>query len=132
VPDFPVRDVFAPLGWTFLVLLAANVVFFVLLVGLREHWLLYERRRPPIRERLEPVVKRLVEGRDPENTAAELERTVAGLDRTSRPVAAWLLLDLETWTAEWRRAEYDLAGAQAAIRAARLPDSLAERLQYGQ
>jgi len=94
VPDFPVRDVFAPLGWTFLVLLAANVVFFVLLVGLREHWLLYERRRPPIRERLEPVVKRLVEGRDPENTAAELERTVAGLDRTSRPVAAWLLLDL--------------------------------------
>ena len=29
-------------------------------------------------------------------------------------------------------ADYDLAGAQAAIRAARLPDSLAERLQYGQ
>lgn len=94
MPDFPVRDVFGPLGWTFLVLLAANLVFFVLLVGLREHWLLYERKRAPIRERLEPVVKRLVEGRDPENTAAELERIVAGLDRTSRPVAAWLLLDL--------------------------------------
>jgi hypothetical protein len=30
------------------------------------------------------------------------------------------------------RAPYDIAGAQAAIRAARLPDSLAERLQYGQ
>lgn len=94
MPDFPVRDVFGPLGWIFLVLLAANLVFFVLLVALREHWLFYERRRLPIRERLEPVVKRLVEGRDPENTAAELERTVAGLDRTSRPVAAWLLLDL--------------------------------------
>ena len=36
------------------------------------------------------------------------------------------------WTATWRRAEYDIAGAQAAIRAANLPDSLAERLQYGQ
>ena len=32
----------------------------------------------------------------------------------------------------YKRAEYDIAGAQAAIRAARLPDSLAERLQYGQ
>ena len=36
------------------------------------------------------------------------------------------------WTATWRRAEYDIAGAAAAIRAARLPDSLAERLEYGQ
>ena len=42
------------------------------------------------------------------------------------------MLDTERWTAEWRRAEYDIAGAQAAIRAASLPDSLAERLQYGQ
>ena len=32
----------------------------------------------------------------------------------------------------WRRVEYDIAGAAAAIRAARLPDSLAERLGYGQ
>ena len=32
----------------------------------------------------------------------------------------------------WRRTEYDVAGAAAAIRAARLPDSLAERLEYGQ
>jgi hypothetical protein len=43
-----------------------------------------------------------------------------------------MVLDTQAWTAEWRRADYDLAGAQAAIRAARLPDSLAERLQYGQ
>ena len=34
--------------------------------------------------------------------------------------------------AQWRRVEYDIAGAAAAIRAARLPDSLAERLGYGQ
>ena len=46
--------------------------------------------------------------------------------------AAWLLLDTGSWSAEWHRAEYDLQGAQAAIRAARLPDSLADRLQYGQ
>jgi predicted phosphodiesterase len=46
--------------------------------------------------------------------------------------AAWLLLDLERWTASYRRTEYDVAGAAAAIRAAHLPDSLAERLGYGQ
>lgn len=46
--------------------------------------------------------------------------------------AAWLDLDLETGTATWHRTEYDVAGAQAAIRAARLPDSLAERLERGQ
>ena len=42
------------------------------------------------------------------------------------------MLDTGEWTAAWRRADYDIAGAQAAIRAANLPDSLAERLQYGQ
>jgi diadenosine tetraphosphatase ApaH/serine/threonine PP2A family protein phosphatase len=46
--------------------------------------------------------------------------------------AAWLLLDTATWTATWNRTEYDVAGAASAIRAARLPDSLAERLEYGQ
>ncbi len=35
-------------------------------------------------------------------------------------------------SAEFRRTDYDIAGAAAAIRAARLPDSLAERLRYGQ
>ena len=94
MPDFPVRDVFDPLGWAFLVLLVANLVLFIVLVVLRENWVFYERRRAPIRERLEPVIERLVEGRDPEDTAAELERIVAGLGRTSRPVAAWLLRDL--------------------------------------
>ncbi len=55
-----------------------------------------------------------------------------GQPRDGDPRAAWLMLDTEAWTARWRRAEYDIAGAQAAIRAANLPDSLAERLQYGQ
>jgi diadenosine tetraphosphatase ApaH/serine/threonine PP2A family protein phosphatase len=55
-----------------------------------------------------------------------------GQPRDGDPRAAWLTLDTERWTATWRRAEYDIAGAMAAIRAANLPDSLAERLQYGQ
>ncbi len=46
--------------------------------------------------------------------------------------AAWLLLDLDAWRASFRRTEYDVSGAAAAIRAAHLPDSLAERLGYGQ
>jgi len=56
----------------------------------------------------------------------------AGQPRDGDPRAAWLVLDTGTWTATYRRADYDIAGAMAAIRAARLPDSLAERLQYGQ
>jgi predicted phosphodiesterase len=55
-----------------------------------------------------------------------------GQPRDGDPNAAWLLLDTERQVCTYQRAEYDIAGAQAAIRAARLPDSLAERLQYGQ
>ena len=55
-----------------------------------------------------------------------------GQPRDGDPRAAWLELDLETWQATYRRVEYDVAGAAAAIRAARLPNSLAERLVYGQ
>jgi predicted phosphodiesterase len=55
-----------------------------------------------------------------------------GQPRDGDPRAAWLMLDTEAKTAVYRRSEYDIGGAQAAIRAARLPDSLAERLQYGQ
>jgi len=55
-----------------------------------------------------------------------------GQPRDGDPQAAWLLLDLDAWTASWQRVAYDVAGAQAAIRAAGLPDSLAERLEYGQ
>jgi diadenosine tetraphosphatase ApaH/serine/threonine PP2A family protein phosphatase len=55
-----------------------------------------------------------------------------GQPRDGDPRAAWLLLDLDGWRATFRRVEYDVAGAAAAIRAARLPDSLADRLGYGQ
>ncbi len=55
-----------------------------------------------------------------------------GQPRDGDARAAWLLLDLEQWQASFMRTEYDVAGAAAAIRAARLPDSLAERLGYGQ
>ena len=55
-----------------------------------------------------------------------------GQPRDGDPRAAWLELDLGGWSAVYRRTEYDIEGAAAAIRAARLPDSLAERLAYGQ
>jgi hypothetical protein len=43
-----------------------------------------------------------------------------------------MLLDLDELSATFHRTPYDVAGAAAAIRAARLPASLAERLEYGQ
>jgi len=55
-----------------------------------------------------------------------------GQPRDGDPRAAWLTLDSGSWAATFRRTEYDVAGAAAAIRAARLPESLAERLEYGQ
>jgi diadenosine tetraphosphatase ApaH/serine/threonine PP2A family protein phosphatase len=55
-----------------------------------------------------------------------------GQPRDGDPRAAWLELDLDAWEATYRRTEYDIKGAAAAIQAARLPASLAERLQYGQ
>ncbi len=55
-----------------------------------------------------------------------------GQPRDGDPRAAWLELDIEAWTATYHRAEYDIEGAAAAIRAARLPDSLADRLSFGQ
>jgi len=55
-----------------------------------------------------------------------------GQPRDGDARAAWLILDTTTWAATYRRTEYDVTAAAAAIRAARLPDSLAERLEYGQ
>jgi predicted phosphodiesterase len=55
-----------------------------------------------------------------------------GQPRDGDPRAAWLELDTDAWTVTFRRTEYDIAGAATAIRAARLPDSLAERLSFGQ
>jgi predicted phosphodiesterase len=55
-----------------------------------------------------------------------------GQPRDGDPRASWLLLDLDDPTASFHRTDYDITGAAAAIRAAHLPDSLAERLEYGQ
>ncbi|MGA7705955.1 MAG: metallophosphoesterase family protein [Solirubrobacteraceae bacterium] len=55
-----------------------------------------------------------------------------GQPRDGDPRAAWMLLDLDAQVASYKRTSYDVVGAAAAIRAARLPDSLAERLEYGQ
>jgi diadenosine tetraphosphatase ApaH/serine/threonine PP2A family protein phosphatase len=55
-----------------------------------------------------------------------------GQPRDGDPRAAWLLLDTDEWVARWRRVPYDIGAAAAAIRAANLPEALAERLQYGQ
>ncbi|HKG02134.1 MAG TPA: metallophosphoesterase family protein [Conexibacter sp.] len=55
-----------------------------------------------------------------------------GQPRDGDPRAAWMLLDTDASRAVFHRTEYDVAGAATAIRAARLPDSLAERLGHGQ
>jgi predicted phosphodiesterase len=55
-----------------------------------------------------------------------------GQPRDGDPRGAWAVVDLAAWHVSYRRTEYDVAAAAAAIRAAGLPDSLAERLQYGQ
>jgi predicted phosphodiesterase len=55
-----------------------------------------------------------------------------GQPRDGDPRAGWLELDLDNWTAAFRRTNYDIEGAAWEIRAARLPDQLAERLSHGQ
>lgn len=55
-----------------------------------------------------------------------------GQPRDGDPRAAYGLLDLERSTLQLRRVEYDVTGAQAAIRAAGLPAWLANRLATGE
>jgi diadenosine tetraphosphatase ApaH/serine/threonine PP2A family protein phosphatase len=55
-----------------------------------------------------------------------------GQPRDGDPRAAWLLLDLGSWTAQWRRVEYPIAEAAQAIERAGLPPALAERLYRGE
>jgi diadenosine tetraphosphatase ApaH/serine/threonine PP2A family protein phosphatase len=55
-----------------------------------------------------------------------------GQPRDGDPRAAWLLLDTEEWTAQWRRVEYPIEKAAAAIEKAGLPALLAQRLYVGQ
>ena len=73
-------------------------------------------------------------GTDVEIDAGEwlLNPGSVGQPRDGDPRAAWMLLDTDEELAHYRRCDYDIGGAAAAIRAARLPDSLAERLEYGQ
>lgn len=54
-----------------------------------------------------------------------------GQPRDGDPRASWMLLDLAAGTAEYRREDYDIPAAQAAIRAASLPESMADRLRLG-
>ena len=55
-----------------------------------------------------------------------------GQPRDGDPRAAWLLLDLESWTASWRRVEYPIDDAARAIQQAGLPSALSDRLYVGQ
>jgi len=55
-----------------------------------------------------------------------------GQPRDGDPRAAWLELDTDGWRATYRRIEYDIDGAAAAIREAGLPSLLADRLYVGQ
>jgi len=54
-----------------------------------------------------------------------------GQPRDGDPRAAWMELDTERWAARYHRVPYDIEAAAAAIRAAGLPDVLAERLEVG-
>jgi len=55
-----------------------------------------------------------------------------GQPRDGDPRAAWLLLDVQRWTGEWRRGEYAIDEAAQAIVEAGLPRSLGDRLYLGQ
>jgi diadenosine tetraphosphatase ApaH/serine/threonine PP2A family protein phosphatase len=55
-----------------------------------------------------------------------------GQPRDGDPRAAYLLVDLETKKAHFRRVPYDIAATQAEIREAGLPETLAERLEVGE
>jgi predicted phosphodiesterase len=55
-----------------------------------------------------------------------------GQPRDADPRAAWLELDTGEMTAHFRRIDYDIARAAAAIADAGLPHRLADRLQVGQ
>src|SRR5207253_3836047 len=73
----------------------------------------------------------------PDDTHIELDHRwllnpgSVGQPRDGDSRAAWLLLDLDASRASFRRTPYDVARTQEAIRAAGLPDALAERLAHG-
>jgi predicted phosphodiesterase len=54
-----------------------------------------------------------------------------GQPRDGDPRAAYLLMDLDSGLADYKRVEYPVALTQAEIREAGLPEPLAERLEHG-
>jgi diadenosine tetraphosphatase ApaH/serine/threonine PP2A family protein phosphatase len=54
-----------------------------------------------------------------------------GQPRDGNPKAAYVVYDVLEGSIELRRLDYDIPKAQAKIRAAGLPERLAERLDYG-
>ena len=54
-----------------------------------------------------------------------------GQPRDNNPKCAYVLYDMDASTIELRRLDYDIETVQAKIRAAGLPERLAERLAYG-
>jgi predicted phosphodiesterase len=54
-----------------------------------------------------------------------------GQPRDNNPKAAYVIYDMNESTIELRRLDYDMATTQAKIRAAGLPERLAERLSHG-
>jgi len=89
-----------------------------------------------------PLIARLEDkvtaGHAPEGTEVDLSRGrillnpgSVGQPRDGDWRAAYLLLDFDGGTASFRRVEYDVERTQEEIRAAGLPESLAERLRHG-
>jgi predicted phosphodiesterase len=54
-----------------------------------------------------------------------------GQPRDNNPKASYVIYDMDAGTIELRRLDYDIATAQEKIRAAGLPERLAERLEFG-
>jgi len=54
-----------------------------------------------------------------------------GQPRDNNPKAAYVVFDVEAGTIELRRLDYDIPTTQEKIRAAGLPERLAERLEFG-
>jgi predicted phosphodiesterase len=54
-----------------------------------------------------------------------------GQPRDNNPKSAYVIYDMDAQTIELRRLDYDIETAQRKIRAAGLPERLAERLAYG-
>jgi predicted phosphodiesterase len=85
---------------------------------------------------------RVIEGSRPDDEEAALDLSpddvylinpgAIGQPRDGDPRAAYVLYDPEERCVVYHRAEYDIAGVQAKIRRAGLPDVLAARLAIGQ